>query len=805
MGITGHTRREARNYRRTDECQTTARRAPGSPADPSPGPPPSRSDAHLPPAGRAFLDDLLRLQLLTPSAAGLFLQRARECAPEYITPEAVGEALVQAGLLTDYQLDRVLAGTTHGLVLGNHRVLSRLGAGSMGVVFLGEHLLMGRRVAIKVLPIEDDLPAAVLERFYAEMRVLADLHHPHIVTAFDAGKLPPSGHGMPGLLYLVMELVPGGDLEHYVIDRGPVAIGQACDWICQAACGLQEAHDRHLIHRDVKPSNLLLTGQDQVKVVDFGLVREFCSRLTDPRALLGTVEYMAPEQSHDPSAVRGEADIYGLGATLFWLLTGEPPYPLARNVGESLRTLQHGQPRRLRTLRPDAPAELETFIDRMLDHDPARRPALPVNVMNALLPFSASWPVSLAPLTLPSPPAPGGEGRVRGVAAREGEQQALPLSADGLDHSPLTTHHSPRVLIVDDVATIRLLSRSVLEALGCQCVEAGDGEAALAAVEEERYDLVLLDVNLPGIDGFAVCRRLRRRAPSPRLKVIIVSGRGDQNQLAEALTHGADDYIPKPFECAQLEAKVRHALRLKDVQDRADLLANQLLLTNRQLEHSLEARSADVCQAQNALLHTMARLAELRDGETAGHLRRLQCYTRCLADRVAGSADWEGLVTPQFLEQLELCVPLHDIGKIGLPDQVLGKPGPLDPAERALMETHALIGDRILEGLGREHGASLPFLGLASAVVRSHHERWDGQGYPDRLAGDAIPPVARLTALADVYDALRRQRYHKPAWPHAATARHLLTRSEGQFDPTVLRAFAACQRQFEQIYHEIRD
>src|SRR5208283_2858335 len=142
-------------------------------------------------------------------------------------------------------------------------------------------------------------PAGVRERFYSEMRVLADLHHPHIVTAHDAGELDPAGPGMPGLVYLVMEVVPGGDLEEYVLKHGPLSIPQACEWIRQAACGLQEAHDRHLIHRDIKPSNLLLTARNQVKVVDFGLARQFCSRLTDPCSLLGSIEFMPPEQSHD--------------------------------------------------------------------------------------------------------------------------------------------------------------------------------------------------------------------------------------------------------------------------------------------------------------------------------------------------------------------------------------------------------------------------------------------------------------------------------------------------------------------------
>jgi putative two-component system response regulator len=249
-------------------------------------------------------------------------------------------------------------------------------------------------------------------------------------------------------------------------------------------------------------------------------------------------------------------------------------------------------------------------------------------------------------------------------------------------------------------------------------------------------------------------------------------------------------------------AKVTHALRLKVAQDRVQMLTDQLMLTNQQLQQSLESRGADVRQAHNALLFTMAKMAESRDGETPGHLRRLQLYTRRLAQEAAKQDLWQGLVDERFLEQMERCVPLHDIGKIGLPDEVLLKPGALTSSERALVETHPLIGDRILEVLGREHGHSLEFLGMARAIVRHHHERYDGRGYPDRLAGDAIPAAARIVAVADVYDALRRQRQHKAAMSHEK-AIQVIQQSPGQFDPTLLTALAACAEEFAAIYRDI--
>jgi serine/threonine protein kinase len=348
---------------------------------------PAWDDRNLPLASRAFLNSLLRLQLLTPGTLGDFLGQRAELLATYTSTEVLSDELIQAGLLTPYQVERLRAGNVHGLVLGNHRILGHLGVGGMGTVFLAEHIFMKRQVAIKVLPVDADCPPVLIERFYSEMRVLAGLHHPHIVMAYDAGMLAPPQPGMASLLYLVMELVSGGDLEQYISAQGPAPIGQACAWASQAASGLQEAHDHHLIHRDVKPSNLLLTPDDKVKLVDFGLVRRLSSNLTDPRTLLGTVECMAPEQSRDPSAVGSQVDIYGLGATLFWLLTGEYPHPPSRSVAEALRRLQTTRPRRLRILRPSAPKELETLLERMLDPDPTRRPALPLTIIHALLPF----------------------------------------------------------------------------------------------------------------------------------------------------------------------------------------------------------------------------------------------------------------------------------------------------------------------------------------------------------------------------------------------------------------------------------
>lgn len=341
----------------------------------------------IPPGGQAFLNSLIRMQLLTEGAVQEFLQRTQPIHEQFDNADIVGKALVDAGYVTKYQLERVVSGKTWGLVLANYRLLDEICPGEHRQVYLAEHIYLRRRAAIKVLLTDDTCTPNQLERFYAEMQVLAALVHPHIVQAFDAGRLAPPHATMPGLVYLAMEHMQGGDLHRYVARQGPVPVAQACEWARQAASALQMSHDHHLIHRDVKPSNLLLTQDKKVKLVDFGLARQFSSQLTAPKALLGTVEFMAPEQARDASEVSTRVDIYGLGATLFFLLTGQTPYPPTRRMREKLKMLQETRPRRLSSLMPDAPADLDSLLDRMLDPDPTRRPALPLTVINSLLPF----------------------------------------------------------------------------------------------------------------------------------------------------------------------------------------------------------------------------------------------------------------------------------------------------------------------------------------------------------------------------------------------------------------------------------
>lgn len=691
--------------------------------------------------------------------------------------------LVNLGLLTEYQAIRIEAGKTFGLIIGNYRVLDRLGAGGMGVVFRAEHTHLRRQVAIKVLAMSLASSDLVRMRFDSEMRAIAQLQHPNIVTAFDAGDLPPQSTGTAGLHYFVMEYVPGQDLEQYVKTNGPLPVVQACDMAYQIASALAEAHKHGLIHRDLKPSNIQRMPDGRVKLLDFGLARHGQNRVTEPGTILGTVDYMAPEQIEDARGVDARVDIFGLGGTLFWCLTGQPPFPEEESTIAGLLRRHLQSPPSIRMHQPHLSVELDQLVARMMASDPADRYPSAQAVMQALLPFLRGEVVDHLQLT--------------STARSSRSEQHNPIH-EGLQLNG-TCH---RILLVDDDAKIRQMCRITLLDDDIECEEAPDGKKALAMLAEKPFDLVLLDVMMPGISGLEVCKRIREGCFSPHLKVIMFSGQAAADEMAEALSAGADDFLTKPFSTRQLRARARAALRLKSAQDRSDVLTQHLMAVNKQLEEHLNARDGVQVQMRNAMVTVLAKLVEHRQVESSMHLHRMQRYCRLLAEEMARLPSYMQQIDEGFIQMLEQAVLLHDIGSIGLPDHILHKPGKLDTDERVLMQTHTVLGANLLEEVVREHGSVLPFLQMGIDVARHHHERWDGKGYPDRLKGNEIPLAARLVALPDVYDALRCPRVYKPALTHA-TALHLILNMPGQFDPVLLEVFQSCHPQFEKIFREM--
>lgn len=361
-----------------------------------------------------------------------------------------------------------------------------------------------------------------------------------------------------------------------------------------------------------------------------------------------------------------------------------------------------------------------------------------------------------------------------------------------------------RIIIVDDEPSNRRLCRQLLESNGFRCAEAFDSMEAMQRLGQDPYDLVLLDIDMPHVPGTEVLRQLRQNPPVPNLKIVMISGHSTGDEMARMMHAGADDYLSKPFSLTQLLERVKSVLRLKAAQDRSDLLHRNFLIVNLELEQGILVRDGDLLQARNALVLALAELVGLRDTGTGSHLMRLQRYSRCLASEAAKSSCYAGLLDETFVSLLECCAPLHDIGKVGVPDDILLKPGSLTDDERRIMQRHTVIAALTLQKVAKTHGFALAFLHMAAEVARHHHERFDGNGYPDRLSGEGIPLAARIVAIADVYDALRSRRVYKPAMSHDAAVQ-IMSEDVGHFDPFLLAAFRRCDAIFEQIFMTITD
>jgi response regulator RpfG family c-di-GMP phosphodiesterase/serine/threonine protein kinase len=690
--------------------------------------------------------------------------------------------MARTGLLTPFQAARLGTGNTFGLVLGNFRLLERLGAGGMAVVYKAEHIEMRHLVAIKVLHLGRDDDPRLETRFSAEMRAIARLRHPNIVGAMDSGRAYSPDPDGPVLWYLVMEYVPGEDLEGYVHSRGPLPPARACNLIHQIACALAETHKLHLVHRDIKPSNILVTPEEQAKLLDFGLSRHVPTKLTQPGTVLGTLDYMAPEQAKDASQVDIRADLWSLGATLYWCLTAQLPFPGQGSDMEILIRRLTQQPPSIRAVQPSLPGDLDALVRKMMALDPRDRHQAPQEVMQALLPFLK--PESTTSLRVPT----------------LGRNSSATLDSKGQLAFGARTR---RVLIVDDEPSIRLFCREVMRLGELETLEAPDGEEALRLTEEWPPDLALIDVQMPGMTGPELLRRLRANPPTANLKVIMFSGQTSGDEMSGMLMRGADDYLSKPFSVPQLLGRVQSALRLKDAQDRSDLLNQHLLAVNEQLERSLTDRASDLSQVRTALVLGLARLVNLRENDQGNHLTRMSRYVRVLAEEARKHPPFAAQIDQTFIDMASCCAPLHDIGKVGLPDHILLKPGKLSSDERLLMQAHTTMPAEMLVELAQTYGAARAFLLMAGDLIRHHHERWDGTGYPDRLAGPAIPLSGRLVAIGDVYDALRSRRSWKPALSHAAALGLMTESSPGQFDPALLEAFVRCAGEFEAIFREL--
>jgi cyclic di-GMP phosphodiesterase len=351
-------------------------------------------------------------------------------------------------------------------------------------------------------------------------------------------------------------------------------------------------------------------------------------------------------------------------------------------------------------------------------------------------------------------------------------------------------------LVVDDDDGVRALLRTTFEAVDLEVDDAEDAATAERRIAAARPDAIVLDVSMPGMDGAAFCARLKGSRATRDIPVVLLTG-SDMATEATALEVGADAFMLKPFSPLELLAVVEriagglHATPFRASRKRQT--DEQLLLYARDLRHLLEIERGQRRLLQDAYHETVTALAsalESKDTGTGEHSQRVHRYALELALEVA----------PEIAddESVEYGFMLHDVGKIGIPDHILQKPGPLSDAERRLMQTHTVLGEQLLRGV-----TFLQEKGLE--IVRSHHERWDGRGYPDRRRGSEIPAAARVFAVADALDAMTSDRPYRPALTWAAATREIQAESGGQFDPAVVDAFSARERVMRGIRRQLTE
>jgi putative two-component system response regulator len=358
--------------------------------------------------------------------------------------------------------------------------------------------------------------------------------------------------------------------------------------------------------------------------------------------------------------------------------------------------------------------------------------------------------------------------------------------------------YRPTVLAVDDdPESLRLIAELLRDNYHVRV--ATGGEQALRAAElEPRPDLILLDVVMPGMDGYDLCRRFRAQAHTRDTPILFLTVRSNVVDEEKGFAAGGVDYLTKPISPPILLARVRTHIMLKGG---ADFLKDQ----NAFLQEEIHRRIVQMSTIQDVAIVALASLAETRDNDTGNHVRRTQYYVEILANELRSHVRFAPLLTEDNIELLYKSAVIHDIGKVGIPDHILLKPGKLTPDEFEIMKTHTVLGRNAILAAERLLDAPNDFLRFGREIALSHHERWNGKGYPEGLAGEAIPVSARLMAVADVYDALISKRPYKEPYTHQEAVAIIAEERGQQFDPDVTDAFLSCVEDFRQIALQYAD
>jgi putative two-component system response regulator len=325
------------------------------------------------------------------------------------------------------------------------------------------------------------------------------------------------------------------------------------------------------------------------------------------------------------------------------------------------------------------------------------------------------------------------------------------------------------------------------------------GEKALKiALSEAPPDLILLDVMMPVMDGYEVCQQLRRNALTAHIPIIFLTAKSEVEDERKGLSLGASDYITKPISPPILEARVKTHLAAKAY---SDFLTDKTAY----LESEVARRTREISAIQDVTIQAMASLAETRDSDTGNHIRRTQGYVKALSSKLKSHPRFCAFLTDAMIEMIFKSAPLHDIGKVGIPDRILLKPGRFEPEEFEIMKTHTTLGRDAIQTAEDSLGLKVEFLSVAKEIAYGHQEKWDGSGYPENVRGDDIPVSARIMAVADVYDALISRRVYKNSMSHEK-AITIITEGRGShFDPDIVDAFLSIQDEIQTIANRYAD
>ena len=356
---------------------------------------------------------------------------------------------------------------------------------------------------------------------------------------------------------------------------------------------------------------------------------------------------------------------------------------------------------------------------------------------------------------------------------------------------------APQILIVDDVPENLQLLSGMLTNKGYKVRPVLSGKLALKLAHSNPPDLILLDITMPEMSGYEICAQLKSNPSLKDIPVIFISGLAETEDKVRAFEAGGVDYITKPFKVQEVQARVDSHLRLRFLQKEVEQY-------NSSLHDMVQAQVKEISDSQMATIFALAKLAESRDDETGKHLDRVRLKCGLLATWLRENSLYKEQISEQFIETILCTSPLHDIGKVGIPDAILLKPGKLTPEEFEVVKRHTVIGAETLEAV-RQMYPQNSLIQMGIEITRQHHEKWDGSGYPDGRAGEQVSLAARIMAVSDVYDALRSNRAYKPAYPQEETCRILLEGNGSHFDPMVIEAFRHLQDRFDEIQRDVQN